>query len=71
MVREILAEDFVKASNEYGAFCNALWELYEDDPIMTCLLGKLNELADDYYKAMIRIYDAGMTLDEALKIKTK
>ncbi len=71
MVREILAEDFVNASNAYAAFCNALWNLYEDDPIMTCLFGKLNELAGDYYKAMIRIYDAGMTLDEALKIKTK
>ena len=66
MSKETLAEDFTNASNEYDAFCNALWDLYEDDPIMTCLLGKLNELAGDYYKSMMRVYNAGMTLDEVL-----
>lgn len=67
--KEVLTEDFINASNEYNAFCNALWDLYEDDPIMMCLLGKLNELAGDYYKSIIHIYNAGMTLDEALHLK--
>lgn len=65
MRKEILAEEFVNASNEYEKFCNALWELYEDDPIMTCLLGELNILAGNYYNSMNRLYEAGMTLDEA------
>lgn len=69
MRKEILVEDFVNASNEYDDFCNALWKLYEDDPIMTCLLERLNELAGNYYNSMLRIYDAGMTLDKALNLK--
>lgn len=69
MRREILAEDFVNASNEYYAFSNALHDLFDDDPIMTCLLSKLIELADDYYSSMICIYDAGMTLDEAMHLE--
>lgn len=68
MCKEILAEDFVNASNEYAAFCNALHDLFEDDPIMTCLISKLNELSGDYYRSIIQIYDAGMTLDEAIRL---
>lgn len=69
MKKEILAEDFINASNEYEKFCDALWTLYEGDPIMTCLLKELNMLAGDYYNSIMRIHDAGMTLDEALRLK--
>lgn len=68
MRKEVLVEDFMKASNEYSTFYNALLELYEEDSIMMCLLGRLNELVGDYYKSMMRIYNAGMTLDEAFKL---
>lgn len=71
MHKELLAEAFVNASVEYEAFCNALFDNYEDDPIMCCLLRELNELASDYYQSIIRVYDAGMTLDEAVKLQKK
>lgn len=67
--KDILAEDFVNASNEYTTFCDAMLGRYEDDPIMYCLIGNLNRLANEYYTAMIKIYRAGMTLDEALHLE--
>lgn len=64
--KEILAEDFINARREYDSFCNAMWELWDDDPIMTCLLSKLHDSAEAYYKTLINIYRNGMTVDEVV-----
>ena len=66
---KILKEDFENASREYSAFCDALFNKYKDAPLMCCILGHLNRLADDYYQSMIRIYRSGMTLDETLRLE--
>lgn len=68
MRKEILAEDFANASKAYTDLQGALMEVFENEPIMSCLLEQLHKLADEYYRAMICIYSAGMTLDEALKL---
>lgn len=68
MDKKILAEDFANASNAYSAFQGAMMEMFDGDPVMSCLIGNLNKLADEYYKVMVRIYAAGMTLDEVLKL---
>lgn len=68
MRKEILAEDFANASKAYTDLQGALMEVFEDEPIMSCLLGQIYKLADEYYMTMICIYSAGMTLDEALKL---
>lgn len=67
MSKEMLAEDFMNASKEYTDFQTAMMEMFDDNPIISCLIGNLHRLADDYYMAMIRIYDEGMTLDEVLR----
>ncbi len=67
MRKEILSGDFVNASKAYTGLQGAMMEMFEDDAIMSCLIGQLCKLADDYYMSMMRIYDAGMTLDEALR----
>lgn len=44
-------------------------EMFEADPIMSCVIGQLCKLADDYYMAMMYICDNGMTLDETLHMQ--
>jgi hypothetical protein len=67
MRKELLAEEFMNASKEYSKFQGAMLECCEDNPIMECLIGQLNKLANDYYMSIISIYRSGMTLDEVLK----
>lgn len=62
-----LAEDFKNASNEYSALQGALIEAFEDNAIMSCLIGNLNRLASAYYMSMMNIYQNGYTIDEVLK----
>lgn len=69
MKKEILAENFRNASNDYSTFSNALMERFEADPIMTCLLSHLHQLAQDYYYSMMDIYKNGHTVDEVLRGK--
>lgn len=69
MKKELLVEDFVNASKEYTDFCNAMCDRFEDDPIMSCLIGNLNRLANEYYMAIVRIYENDMTLDEVIHIQ--
>lgn len=66
MKKEILAEDFMNASREYTAFHEAMMKIFDSDPIMLCLLGNLCRLADNYYMAMMNVYQNGYTLDEIL-----
>lgn len=66
MRKEILAENFENASREYSSFQNALMENFEDDPIMSCLIGNLHKLADAYYMAMMDVYQNGYTMDEIM-----
>lgn len=66
MRKEILVENFENASKEYTDLQGAMMEMFEDNPIMSCLVGSLNRLADDYYMAMMDVYQNGYTLDEIL-----
>lgn len=69
MRKEILAEDFMNSSKAYTDLQGAVMEMFEDNPIMLCVIGQLCKLADDYYMAIMRIYNAGMTLDEAVHMQ--
>ncbi len=69
MRKEIVAENFMNASKEYTDLQGALLEMFKDDPIMSCLIGSLNRLADDYYMAMMAVYQKGYTMDEVLKLQ--
>lgn len=71
MRKEILAEEYVNASEAYSKFQGAMMERYDDDPIMSCLIGNLHKLADDYYMSIINIYQNGMTLDEAIRLQKR
>ena len=68
MRKEILAEDFANASKAYTDLQGALMDVFENEPIMSCLLEQLYKLANEYQMAMICIHNAGMTLDEAIKL---
>ncbi len=67
MRKEILAENFMNASKKYTDLQEALLDKFEDDPIMSCLIGSLNMLANDYYMSMMDVYQNGYTLDEVLR----
>lgn len=66
MRKEILKENFENASNEYCTFQTAMMDTFKDDPIMSCLIGNLNKLADAYCMAMIDVYKNGYTIDDML-----
>ncbi len=71
MRKEILAENFKNASKGYTDLQGALLEMFEEDPIMSCLIGRLNRLADDYYTAMMAVYHNGYTMDEVLGMDSR
>lgn len=71
MRKEMLAEDFMNASKAYTDLQGAMMEMFDNDPIMSCLLGSLNRLANDYHTAILKIYRAGLTLDEAMKLNER
>lgn len=68
MNKEILAENFINASKQYSELSNAMQDRYKDDPILACLIRNLNSRAHEYYMSIMRIYDAGLTVDEVLKL---
>lgn len=64
---ELLKEEFTNVSEEYFKFQNKLFEMFEEDSIMQCLLSNLIDLNKNYQKCITRIYMAGYTVDEVLK----
>lgn len=66
MRKEILTEDFTNAHKEYADLHEAMMGMFENDPIMSCLIGNLYRLANNYYMALMNVYQNGYTLDEIL-----
>lgn len=66
MKKELIAEEAVSAMNEYGAFYNAMQEMFEGDLIKMYLLRKLHTLSQAYLSSMIEACQSGCSMDELI-----